>query len=88
MIPLKSSNVEFDLPFRGNLGKNGEGGLLQKIINLKDTYILLDRNEKDVIYQESEIVRDYIKNNFEKDGEIEEFDIYINIDKTLQKIQK
>lgn len=88
MIPLKSSNVEFDLPFKGNLGKNGEEGLLQKIINLKDTYILLDRNEKDVIYQESERVREYIKNNFEKDGEIEEFDIYINIDKTLQKIQK
>ncbi len=76
MTPLKINNKEFDLPFYGNLGEDGEDGLLEKIKELKNTDILITRDDEDIKYQESAKIRNYIKNNYEKIGEIEEFDIY------------
>lgn len=76
MVPLKKSNGMFDLPFKGNLGKNGENGLIEKIKKLKNTEILIEKDENNIIYQESKKVRKYIINNMDKIGEIEEFEIY------------
>lgn len=76
MIPTGRSNGMMDLPFRGNLGKEGEKGLIEKIKNMKNVKILIDKNEDDMIYQESKLARQYIFENMEKIGEIEEFYIY------------
>ena len=74
--PLKINNGEFDMPFLGNLGKEGEDGLIEKIKELENVEILITKDEEDRLYQESTKVRDYIINNFEQVGEIEEFYIY------------
>ena len=79
-ILTDDNNNNFDLPFLGNLGKNGEEGLIQEIQQLKNTKILIKTNEEDVFWQESKKVRKYIKDNYEKEGTIEDFDIY-NIQK-------
>lgn len=74
--PLNINNGELDIPFRGNLGKEGENGLIEKIKELENVEILITKDEEDKLYQESERVRDYIINNLEQVGEIEEFLIY------------
>lgn len=79
-ILTDDNNKNFDLPFLGNLGKDGEEGLIQEIKQFKNTKILIKTNEKDVFWQESKKVRKYIKDNYEKEGTIEDFDIY-NIQK-------
>ena len=75
-IILNYNNGIFDLPFIGNLGKEGEEGLIEKISELKDVSILIEKNEKNLIYQESIKAREYVQNNFENKGEIEQFYIY------------
>ena len=77
-ILFKNNNGIFDLPFKGNLGKDGEKGLLNKVKELENTEILIEKNEDDLIYQESLVTRKYIKENFEKIGEVEEFEIYFS----------
>lgn len=76
MIPLKQSNGEMDLPFKGNLGKEGENGLIQKLKAMKNVRILLEKEDTNDGWQESKIAKEYIKNNWKKEGEIEEFYIY------------
>lgn len=75
---LKRNNGKMDLPFYGNLGIEGEDGLIEEIKNLKNTKILILKNDE-YLFQESDKIREYIRDNYEKIGEIEEFDIY-NID--------
>lgn len=76
MVPLQRNNGIFDLPFKGNLGKEGESGLMDQIKNLKNTVILLEKDEENAIWQESKLVRKYIIENMTQIGEIEEFYIY------------
>ena len=76
MIPLKQNNGMLDLPFKGNLGKDGEKGLIEKIKEINNAEILIEKDEEKMIWQESKIVRDYIVNNMKKVGEIEEFEIW------------
>lgn len=71
---LKGNYQDFDLPFIGNWGYNGEERVLNKIKELKNTYILTKYD--DITTQESTKIKDYIKENYEKTGEIEGFDIY------------
>ena len=73
---LEKNNKNFDLPFLGNLGKYGENGLIEEIKQLRNTKILIKTNEEDVFWQESKKTREYIKNNYIKEGTIEDFDIY------------
>ena len=76
MTPLKKANREFDLPFMGNLGKDGEDGLIKKIKNLRNTKILIKKDEEKVFWQESIKVRKYIEENLENIGEIEGYSIF------------
>ena len=78
MIPLKESNGEMDLPFKGNLGKQGETGLINEIKNLKNTEILIKKDENDMNWQESKQTRQYIINHLSCIGEIEDFLIYLS----------
>lgn len=76
MTLLNQNNGIFDLAFKGNLGKEGEEGLIKEIKELNNAEILIESNEEDIFEQESKIVREYIINNYEKIGEIEEYTIY------------
>lgn len=73
---LNKNNKEFDLPFLGNLGKDGEDGLINQIKQLKNTKILIQTDKEYYTIQESEKVRKYIQENYEKQGKIEKYDIY------------
>ena len=70
---LKINNGKIDLPFYGNLGKEGVNGLIEEIENMKNTNILIGKEGSK--YQEPTVVIEYIKNNYKKIGEIEEFEI-------------
>ena len=74
MIPLKQNNAEMDLILLGNLGKNGENSIIEKVSNLKNKIILMNREK--LSYQESNNLREYVINNFEKIGEIEDLLIF------------
>lgn len=74
MLPLQKNNGVLDLPFLGNLGKEGEDLLIKKISELESCKILLKKG--DLFWQESKVANDYIRENYNKIGEIEEFEIY------------
>lgn len=76
MVPLQRNNGDMDLPFKGNFGRDGENGIIEKIKNMENVEILITKDEEDKIWQESELVRNYIIENMEKIGEIEEFEIW------------
>ena len=75
LVQLHQFNGELDLPFHGNLGKDGEDGLIETIKNLKNTKVLILK-EGETRAQESEKVEDFIKQNYEKVEEISMFDVY------------
>ncbi len=80
MIPLKISNGKFDLPFLGNLGGKGEQGLIDELEKLHEKgniEIFIINDEKDMFWQESKKVRNYIVENMVKKGTIRNFDIYV-----------
>ena len=76
MIPLERNNGDFDLPFKGNFGTKGEEGLIEKVDNMKNVQFLIYKNKDEKCYQESEKVKEYIKNTKKYVGEIEGFEIY------------
>ena len=75
MIPLKQNNKEFDMLLLGNLGKDGEKGVIEKIKGFKGKKIILMNKEKNS-WQESDKIIEFVKNNFTKIDEIEDFLIY------------
>lgn len=74
-------NKVYDWPLRGNLGKEGEDGLIKQIQELENTQILLYKSDDKSaeIYQFAYKAVDYIKENMEYVGKIENFDIYQTI---------
>lgn len=75
------NNKVYDWPLRGNLGKDGEDGLIKQIQELENTQILLYKSDDKSceIYQFAYKAVDYIKENMEYIGKIESFDIYQTI---------
>ena len=76
MVPLNRNNGDFDLPFKGNLGIKGEQGLIEKVKEMENTQFLIYKEENANIYQETVLVKEYIKNTKKCVGEIEGFEIY------------
>lgn len=74
MMPLNISNGSFDEPLLGNFGKNGEIGIIKEIFEMQNTQILIKKQK--LVYQESDLVIDYIKENLIYSGEIYDFMIY------------
>lgn len=74
MMPLKMNNGFMDEPLLGNLGKEGEEGLIRQIKELENTVILIRNDIK--ISQESVKANEYIKNNFYYIGNIKDYLIY------------
>ena len=58
------------------MGRTERGGLVEQIKNMKNVEILIEKEEKNINWQESKNVRQYIVENMTKIGEIEEFEIY------------
>lgn len=77
-LPLNINNRELDLPFCGNLGYNGIQKTINKISNMKNTEFLIFTNEDDCFWQESMEIREYILENFKKNGELLNYSIYTN----------
>lgn len=73
-ILLEKNYQDFDLPLLGNWGYKGEEKVLEKIKNMEDTFILI--KDKSATEQESKKIKDYIKGNYNKTGEIADFGIY------------
>lgn len=76
MIPLKQNNGAMDLPFYGNMGKNGEKKMIDKIAHLSDVQILILDNGEKLFWQESEKINNYVKENFNYVGRIQDFTIF------------
>ena len=74
MMPLKESNGRMDEPLLGNFGKNGEDGVIDEISKMENTKIMINKERN--IYQESDKIIEYIKNNLTYVGKIEDLLIY------------
>lgn len=74
MLPLKKNNGVFDLLLLGNLGKDGEKGIVDKIEKMENKIILVGKEK--YLWQDSDMVIDFVKNNFKYVGEIEDLLIY------------
>ncbi len=68
------SNGFFDEPFNGNLGSNQFDKMVDKLNSYEDSYILIHTSKK--YLQEIDEFRDYIKENYKKIDEVEDFSIY------------
>ena len=81
MIPLDRYNKDFDMFLKGNLGSKGEQGQIDKIKNMNVHAKILIKNDNYARnWQNPNEVTNYIKNNLNKIGQIEYFDIYEKID--------
>ena len=72
---LDRNNEKMDLPFYGNLGREGEDGLIEEIKELQNANLLILK-EEDNKFQESKKVRNYVIKNYKQIGEIGRFFIY------------
>ena len=77
-IPLNKYTKDYDMFLKGNIGKNGEKGQIEKIKKeANENTIYLIKNEKySLNWQTPKTVLDYIRLNFKKTGELTIFDIY------------
>ena len=77
MIPLDKYNKDYDMFLKGNIGKEGEEGQIQKIKQKDEKILYLIRNEKlKSNWQTPLNVIDYIRSNLEKIEEIEIYEVY------------
>lgn len=76
MIPLDKYNKDFDMFLKGNLGAKGEEGQIEKIKEMKNTILLIKNERIPLNWQTPKEVIEYVKNNLEKIGTINFFDIY------------
>lgn len=75
-IPINQYNKNYDMFLKGNLGGDGEDGIIKDLQD-EENYIVLIKNELySRNWQNPEKVRKYIIENMNKVGEIEVFDIY------------
>ncbi len=76
MIPLDRYNKDFDMFLKGNLGENSEEGQIERIKNMKNAVILIKNNKIALNWQTPTEVIKYVRENLEKIGTVNFFDIY------------
>lgn len=76
MIPIDRYNNEYDMFLNGNLGAKGEEGQIEKIKQEDNLEILILNENFSRNWQNPEKVRKYIIENWNKIGEIKQFDVY------------
>ena len=75
-IPMDKYYKNYDMFLKGNLGKDGEDGIIKDIENSKNTLYLVRKSDISNNWQAPEKVLDYVRNNLEYQGRIDIFDIY------------
>ena len=73
-VPLGRHKKDYDLPYLGNWGYKGEERIINEIKNFKKTYVIM--REEDYIGQESERVKDVIKEEYESMGDLAGYKLY------------
>lgn len=76
MIPIDRYTKDFDMFNLGNFGSKGEQGQIEKIQKTENAMFLIRKDGYRRNWQNPENVREYVKNNMTKTGEIGAFDIY------------
>ena len=77
MIPINKYNKDYDMFLKGNIGKDGEQGQIEKIQNRIENEVYLVRNLKlRNNWQTPLNVVNYIRENLKKIGEISIYEIY------------
>ncbi len=77
MVPLKQSNGFYDLPFNGNLGNLSEQEIVNDLKQKSNVIILIDKDSENLLWQENKNLINTIKEDFKYDGNINNFDVYI-----------
>ena len=77
-IPQERYIKNYDMFLKGNIGKDGEQGIIEKIKNetTSNTVYLIKKEEFGLNWQTPTQVIDYIRENLEKTGEISIYDEY------------
>ena len=75
-IPIDQYNKDYDMFLIGNLGSKGEQGQIEKLEKEENTIVLILNDKYSRNWQNPEKVRKYIIENWTKEGEIRQFDIY------------
>lgn len=78
-IPQEKYTKDYDMFLKGNIGKDGQQGIIERIkdeTNSKDTIYLIKKEELGLNWQTPTKVIDYIRKNLEKTGEISIYDEY------------
>lgn len=77
MIPVDKYNKDYDMFLKGNIGKDGEEGQIQKIEKKDEKNLYLIRNEKlKSNWQTPVNVIKYVRDNLEKIEEISIYEVY------------
>lgn len=77
MIPINKYNKDYDMFLRGNIGKDGEEGQIEKIKQKEENALYLIRKENlKTNWQTPVNVIEYIRNNLEKIENIEIYNVY------------
>ena len=75
-IPIDSYDKNYDLPLVGNIGKDGEDGLIKEIENSHNTMYLILDDEYSQNWQALNKTINYIKENCEEKGKIAFYKVY------------
>lgn len=75
-IPLDIYNKNFDMFLKGNIGKDGEEGVIEGIKNSEKSIYLIKQKQLRLNWQTPTDVIDYIRYNLKYKGDIEFFEIY------------
>ena len=78
-IPLSKYTKDYDMFLKGNIGKDGEQGQIEKIEEEADENViyLVRKDDETLNWQSPLKVIEYVKENFEIVGEIEIYDAYM-----------
>jgi len=76
-IPMNIYHKNFDMFLKGNIGKDGEDGIISDINNSQKTIYLIKQQDQPLNWQTPKKVIEYIRENLEMNGKIDIFDIYI-----------
>jgi len=84
MTYLKINNGDFDLPFNGNLGKEGVDGLINKMKQADNLVVLIDKGKP--FWQIPQELLDFIMKHYRKVDDIDDFYIYEKLEVPIEII--
>ena len=79
-IPLNIYNKDYDMFLKGNIGENGQEGLIEKVKKQsedKNNLFLVRQIQYSQNWQTPLKVVEYVRNNLEKIDEVEFYDVYV-----------